>query len=245
MEAPSADRLLAAWESAAAALPVWRPVSLLASASSHAASDVAQWPIGRRDAAIMGLQRQWFGDAMECLADCPACGNTAEFSTRVSDLCSGDTDVQDGTHAFEHDGWRVQFRLPCSQDLANAAAHAVDTETARARLLNALCSGILDAAGHAQTPDDLPASVVAELEQRIAGADPLSEITFELACPACGHVCNAPWDPSDHFWRQLDRAANALLREVHLLARSHGWREAEILALSPTRRRAYLDLLVP
>ena len=33
-----------------------------------------------------------------------------------------------------------------------------------------------------------------------------------------------------------------ILREVHTLAAAYGWSEAEILALSPARRRVYLEL---
>ena len=33
-----------------------------------------------------------------------------------------------------------------------------------------------------------------------------------------------------------------LLGHVHALARAYGWREADILAMSPARRQVYLDL---
>jgi hypothetical protein len=33
------------------------------------------------------------------------------------------------------------------------------------------------------------------------------------------------------------------LRDVHELASAYGWRESEILALSPQRRQAYLELV--
>jgi hypothetical protein len=34
-----------------------------------------------------------------------------------------------------------------------------------------------------------------------------------------------------------------VLREVHILASAYGWREDDILAMSPARRRIYLEML--
>ena len=51
-------------------------------------------------------------------------------------------------------------------------------------------------------------------------------------------------DIGEFFWRELTVQAKRLLREVHLLARGYGWREADVLALHPRRRQAYLDLLL-
>ena len=39
----------------------------------------------------------------------------------------------------------------------------------------------------------------------------------------------------------MDARAQRLLMEVHLLARAYGWREADILGMSPARRNAYLQ----
>ena len=39
-----------------------------------------------------------------------------------------------------------------------------------------------------------------------------------------------------HAW------ARRTLRDVHVLARAYGWREADVLALSPTRRQIYVEL---
>ena len=36
--------------------------------------------------------------------------------------------------------------------------------------------------------------------------------------------------------------ASALMRDVHALATSYGWSEADVLDLSPRRRAVYLDL---
>ena len=41
----------------------------------------------------------------------------------------------------------------------------------------------------------------------------------------------------------LEKPPGATLAEVHALAAAYGWTEAEVLALSAARRRAYLELV--
>ena len=46
----------------------------------------------------------------------------------------------------------------------------------------------------------------------------------------------------DVLWSELQSRAERLLLDVDALARAYGWTEPEILALSSTRRAAYLQL---
>ena len=47
---------------------------------------------------------------------------------------------------------------------------------------------------------------------------------------------------AEYLWKEVLIEARRLLREVNALARTYHWREADILALSPRRRQAYLEL---
>jgi hypothetical protein len=64
-----------------------------------------------------------------------------------------------------------------------------------------------------------------------------------LTCPQCAHQWQAPLDIVSFLWSEVHAWAIRLLREIHELASAYGWSEAEILALSPWRRRAYLELV--
>ena len=52
-----------------------------------------------------------------------------------------------------------------------------------------------------------------------------------------------PFDIVSFFWREIEEFAIRTLREIHALARAYGWAEDQILALSPTRRRCYLEMV--
>jgi hypothetical protein len=88
-------------------------------------------------------------------------------------------------------------------------------------------------------PDEVSEAVVAE----IARHDPQGDIRFDLVCPDCSHRWEAIFDIVTFAWNEIGAWAGRLLRQVHTLARAYGWREAEILALSPFRRRLYLEML--
>ena len=79
----------------------------------------------------------------------------------------------------------------------------------------------------------------AELLQQ---ADPQADLQLALRCPDCGHEWQPPFDIARFLWQELHGWALHLLREVDTLAQAYHWAEADILAMSPRRRQAYLEL---
>ncbi|MGW6805848.1 hypothetical protein ACWGCF_46290, partial [Streptomyces sp. NPDC055039] len=88
----------------------------------------------------------------------------------------------------------------------------------------------------------LPADVQRRLAEKAAEADPAADVTLNVNCPECGGATPAALDITSYLWTELDAWARDLLLDVHLLASAYGWSEPEILALSPLRRRYYLEL---
>jgi hypothetical protein len=77
----------------------------------------------------------------------------------------------------------------------------------------------------------------------MAEADPGAWIELALGCPGCGEEWSAPFDIVSFLWAEVEARARELLEEVHALASAYGWGEGEVLALSPERREAYLELV--
>ena len=90
-------------------------------------------------------------------------------------------------------------------------------------------------------PASLPPAVVDAVEAALAAADPFAELLVTLTCPACSHEWSAVLDPVEFVWERLERWARHLGDDVHVLASAYGWSEADILALTPQRRRLYLE----
>jgi hypothetical protein len=89
----------------------------------------------------------------------------------------------------------------------------------------------------------LPDRVTTAVAAALLDADPCAELTFAFDCVSCGHSWESLLDVPHLVWSELAARAQRLLLEVHLLARTYGWSESDILALSSVRREAYLALV--
>lgn len=229
--------LLALWEAGGAVPPPGRGAALLRSAGLPPADS-----LGAANAQWLGLHARWFGPVVELLSHCPACATAAEFEVDAQVLAEqlppADLSMPLQLHCLGHE---LQFRLPRPDDTAAAAVRA-DNDEAFARQLLARCITACTHEGAVLAPANLPEAVLDAVSQRIEALDPGAELAFALACPHCGMAWSAALDAGELLWHKLRAAAERLLREVDALARAYGWSEPEVLALSPARRAAYLQM---
>jgi hypothetical protein len=239
MQAPTAIEALAVWERGQARGPAQRGLELLALAHPDATIDaLADLSIGARNAVLLVLYDAMFGSHIEGCADCPACAEPMETSFAVADLVSSVRG--DGVPQLSVGNYRVGLRLLTSRDLI-AAAEAKPED--RRGALFARCVVSAHVKGEELAAAALPPDVVQAAARTLSDADPQADIQLSLSCAACGHRWAAPFDILHFLWTKLEAWAKRQLREIHVLASAYGWREAEILALSPLRRAHYLELV--
>lgn len=89
----------------------------------------------------------------------------------------------------------------------------------------------------------LPNNVVTSIAGCLGELDPQAEVLLDMVCPDCGTQWQALFDIAGFLWAELDAWARRTLLEVHRLAWTYGWREADILALSQQRRQRYLQMI--
>jgi hypothetical protein len=205
------------------------------------AEQLARLSIGRRDAELLALREQTFGPDLDCHTICPACAQEIEFHVDAVDIRAGSKAGPMEALHLTHADYGVEFRLPAGLDLASLDP-AADPETNRRRLLHR-CVITARRAGMEVSAAELPAEVETAVAQRMAEADPQADVRLALACPQCQHAWQAPFDIVSYLWAEIHAWASRLLREIHSLASAYGWSEADVLALSPWRRQAYLELI--
>lgn len=233
-----AAELLATWEAGLAEAPTGRALLLHRTARPDAdATTLPVLPVGEREADLFALRRALFGERMQVRLGCAACGEDMEFDLDAGEFARSLNGPGDALVRVEQDGWDVRFRLPGTADLA-AAARSADPRAAL--LARCLVSAARD--GAAVTAGELPAPVQRRIADAVEAADPGADVTLTIACPECGAATRAELDIASYLWTELDAWARDLMLDVHLLATSYGWSEPEILALSPLRRRYYLEL---
>jgi hypothetical protein len=240
---PGAADLLATWEAGIAASGAHR--TLLLHALARPAEDaraLLAMPVGERDADLLALRLALFGSVARVRLACAECAEELEFDFDVQDaLRAGADGHRDGAAPIEvtEGRWMVRLRPPTPADLVAAAEAPPD----RARAV-VLARCVLEArrGGRRASAADLPGAVQDRVAQAAAAHDPRADITFDVPCPECGHRTKALLDPGVFLWSEVDAWARGTMLDVSLLAAAYGWSEPEVLALSPFRRRHYLEL---
>jgi len=241
MHALSASQLIDLWERGQEQPATRRALLLLkAACTDETPAVLAALPVGRRDVRLLRLRARTFGSVLESEVRCPACSERLEFSVDVDELLAdADEEPVEPMH-LQREGYEITFRLPGSSDLLDLA---LGPEPPEARALLGRCLLHISCQGKDTDVEALPEAVASAVSEAMAEADPYADLHLALACPACGHAWQAPFDVVAYFWVELEGWGQRLLREVHRLARAYGWREADILAMSAWRRQQYLNLL--
>ncbi len=230
------ERLLSVWEQGARRHPIDRALLLYAlAAPEQPVEQLADAPLGARNAALMTLRRASFGGQLPAWVDCPACGERMEFVLDAADLPPAPPLSTEPIVVGGH-----RFRRPSSRHLA-ALVNADDPESAARQLLR----DCAESAEALPQDDTALAELLDAAEAAIEAADPWAELSLAIACPACTHQTEASFDIASYLWEELDSHARRLLDDIHALAVAYGWTEPEILALSEARRAAYLARVQP
>jgi hypothetical protein len=212
-----------------------RPALVTALLDACAAVPGGWWPrgVGARTAALLALLRATDGrDTIALTLRCPACGTPFEIELAhdaLAALVPAAAQMQ-----LERDGAEpLTLRLPTGDDLRawRTLAPASPDAAPRAMLARLAIAGT-------PTADDAAAAADA-----LAQADPLVSFGVACSCPACGAAAEPGIDLEAVALQRLAARQRGLLHEVHALASRYGWTESEILAVPPTRRARYLELI--
>lgn len=200
-------------------------------------STVRRLTVGDREALLLGLRWATFGDRIDCVLTCPAegCGGRIDLTLRPSELLVDPYDAFPAWYEESFGDVGVRFRLPTGDDQEQVAGLArADAAGAARRLLARCVDGAVDL-----SDEELADAIGC----RMADLDPQAELGLQLSCPWCGVTVDTVLDMAAFLFAEVAGTASRLYQEVHLLAWTYHWGEAEILGLPAPRRRRYLDLI--
>lgn len=232
-----ARELLEIWEHGYRMSSPHRALALLARACPEASIDaLTALPLGRRDELLQRLRMQLFGTALAFVSTCPRCERVVESTLDLSTLPSATPAPPPQT--LQLDGRSITFRAPTLGDLIGLPN---DPSSSR-RALVTRCVADIDHSGAEVAIEALPEQAIDAIGTAMSAADPTALAEIALECPDCGEHWLTGFDITTYLWREIDAWAHRMLRDVHALARAYTWSEADVLALSPTRRQLYLEL---
>ncbi len=245
MKRLSASDCLAIWEQGAGHHPVQQALRLLSAAWPEVEPDtLAQLSLGQRNCLLLQLQEQLFGPQIESVVVCPDCGQQVELTLNIRDII-GQPDQEPvepkEPRLFSQGDYKIHFRLPNSLDL-----FAIEPYQEAALARNALlerCLVLTQQGDQTISSEQLPSEIEAQLIDQMTQADPQADIELAITCPFCANAWQAGFDIIHYLWRELTAWAYRFFGDIHTLASVYGWAEADILALSPWRRQAYLTMI--
>ena len=245
MDTPSVHGLLEAWERGQGRTAPARGLLLLQAAfPDRAPVELAALTLGARNRLLLDLRIRLFGTDLEGVATCPACGETLETHLPLFSATGDDVPALPPVAADVHEvtgaGWRARFRLPTTADLLELPQG--DAEDV-ARWLLVRCVVEVERDGHHVAPAAISGELAGRVAEAMAALDPEGVVELVVGCPQCGAASTVLLEPAAFLWTELDQWAWRVLAEVRDLATGYGWAEHDILALSPWRRQAYLELL--
>ena len=231
------------WENGLRQGPVDRALGLLEAVyPEQSAETLAGLSIGERDARLLRVRQVLFGPRITSTMLCPRCSERLEWESEVAELCVNGGKTSTTELCVEAEAYRLRFRLPNSRDLAALSAGTDRSNDSRTQLLGRCLLEASTSEGEPLQIEQLPETALQAMVWEMDRADPQSNLQIGLTCPACGHGWEGLFDIVSFLWAEINHWAERTLRTVHLLARAYGWREADILAMSPTRRQIYLEM---
>jgi hypothetical protein len=199
-------------------------------------------PLGTLTGRLLRLREALFGPALTCLTNCRSCSGTIETTFGVEELLSYEKPAASepgALHSLTYDDCLLEFRLPTAKDLIALEADKTQASIALAdRLISKSVHN-----GESFPIQKLAPGAIEAIEAQITELDPLAHIELALSCPDCGNIWHETLHVIDFLWLEIGNLAKRLLVEIARLASAFGWSEREILALTPERRRSYLELL--
>jgi T4 bacteriophage base plate protein len=270
MQILSATTLLGVWERGLNQSAVQKALGLLAAATPEASiTTLAELSIGQRDGLLLTLREWTFGAQIQSVATCPQCSDRLELSFNVSDIQVPTTPQislvkpkyhirsrlfrhhrypTNSPHTVKFKDYEIQFKLPNSLDLVDClnqlpALNSGEGGTSPQKMLLERCISAIQHRGRKQEIEQLPPEVINAVVSQMAIDDPQANIQLNLSCPSCNHQWRSHFDIVSFFWSEIHAWAIRTLQEVHTIAAAYSWREADILAMNPYRRRLYLEML--
>lgn len=231
--------LVGACEAAMAAPPSDRALVLLCAFDRLTEDErVEELTVGCCDQRLLSLHAELFGAQLQGVASCPGCGQDVEFDVPVAGLL-GESDQGPGPDpvTVSLDGLDLLCRVPTNGDLRALSELGRPADSAD---LAERCVQLARSSDGAVAVGDLPTRVTDALPAALAELDEGASQVLAISCP-CSRAWEEELDIRTFLWTRVIDRVHRLLGEVHHLALSYGWAESDILALSPWRRRLYLE----
>jgi hypothetical protein len=240
---PLSDKeLVGLWEAGRTMPPIRRALAMLAAGCQESSvEETERLPIGERDRRLVALREMTFGPDLNGLATCAHCREQMELNMNTRELSSTGFHGESVPMSVTVSAYRVTMRAPTSADLLALDPGQLLDDARRALVRRCIVN--VEENDQPLSQAVLPDALVETLPACVAECDPMAELRFNITCAACRQMSTVLFDIVQYFWDEIAAAAKRVLGEIHALARAYAWSEADILNMSSSRRRMYVEML--
>ena len=230
------ELLLQAWEHGANEGYLERSLTMLHLACPELQMEqLAAMPLAQLNLQFLRLRQISFGSSVAGFLPCPRCATRLELSVPIASLI----DRLEPSASREALNWtegsvEYSVRALCTRDLILAQ---LEEDTARARRL------LLDRCISSSHGNEIEPNKTATALRKFDELHVAAEIILQVTCSGCGQTEAVDLDIARFLWMEVRHAAVRLLHDVHDLASAYSWQETAILAMTPQRRSAYLEMV--
>ena len=188
-----------------------------------------------RDRLLAAVYKSAFGDRIESTLTCARCDQPFDLFFSLDRLIDSVTNTETagacksiGEGRFEGANG-ISFRLPTGND--ELAGAGMTPEEMRLLLLSRCTS-------EGAWPHD-----PSEFEEMLEQVAPLIDLELVAQCPECNHSHLVQFDIQTYLLGSIVAERRRLLAEINRIARAYSWSLSEILSLSRSDRRQFVELI--
>jgi len=190
-------------------------------------------PVGDRVALLVAVAATDVVDTFAVPLRCPTatCREEIEVELTWTEIASVARRAARDSFEVRARGTAYRIRRPTGLDQVRWGAQRASPRDVLADLIEA------------GPEEGLTPSRMARLEEALDDHDPLVSFGLDVVCPSCGEARRHEPSLVAIAAARFRRIQAQLVDDIHDLARTYGWNEAEILGIPPWRRARYRALI--
>jgi hypothetical protein len=193
--------------------------------------------LGDRAILIIQIRATLLGDKIQALLKCPFCKESLSFELSSKSLIQQSRVKPLVAYPVEFENFLLMVK-PVTGAVLEAIAESSSSNNSLEQLAK-LCIVSSKPALPEKPSDELIATIGSKLRE----IDPQADIVLNIVCPVCNRPIQVPFEIEEYFFNEMAGRLGQLEREIHWIALNYHWSEKEILSLSITKRKRYIELI--
>jgi hypothetical protein len=216
--------------------------------SGNTKEAIRELAVGDRASLLLHLRKLMLGDKMQCEVMCTACREAMSLELTVSSLLQYAEDCPKEEYSAKIDGFDLKLRPVNGNDqegmlLLSLEKNKPNTKDTTLEFADYIARNCI-VSSTPTLPEYLSPEFIIQVSSKLEDIDPLAHIVLFMTCPSCNHCFKTTFLPEDYIFMEMFTGLAQLEQEIHLLAFYYHWSKKEIMSISTSERKRYVELIL-